>query len=998
MAAWYSPALCMVLGPWDNAARRRAYPIARRQPILDPYLVDARREGASSSGPRRWTTPENFDQFSHDELLTLNERSSRLYSMLLPHAANVRVARAAAARAVAAVGQPAPLGWQVPPGAMTPRVATTAAELTQAAAHALQAAHMTAQSAGSYDAMEESPDANIDEAVSKLVHTAQAIHELSGAVRVSPKYRRLSMIAKALHTEDNDDITEDDEKRLAEERAVHAAALLAEGQRQMRDARRDCREELKPLLGIPLSTPSGGAPRADGRASRPADPRRRQPGGGGGGAPVTSPSPRAAHAPACAQSPLPHPPQSPQSPPTCRGSARPASAAPASGEPAGIYSAPAGLMTGACCHSPHRPAPPTPPQPPQPIARPASSPPRFRNRQGGQLCEAGGGGGSPSHQAPAPHSSRASVRGGSASPRATQSAAGRCASARPASGGNYGGGGRGNYGGGGGGGGGGNYGGGGGGGGCGGGSCGDDDDSLREGEGRASWEARLGEGEGEQEISTGRDGRRDGVSFGRRLAVGVEFGRVATLNRTLDHWVQSGRGDAGHGWTSHSPSQAAGTTTGAATTGADACCQSGSQALHASLTERALKGQRSWMRRQPLKPSNELLSVTRGTCAPPSPADLEPAVELTFDEERRAVAGLRAEPCLGSLRMAELTAIVRSGRRLALPRYHVAFREGTDANHLFILISGRVRHVGTADGEATFLEAGPTSATGACFGIECFIGGEYAGSDEDGATGGPTGGPAGREGGRRALASRVGSASSLRRLRTADAVEDCVVVQCHVDELPLHHQSVARVRADSFSQFVCAELRSLPIFEGLGEDVLRRLSSMWEIEAHGYAGSVVFEEGGRSDRFYILLRGNVAILKHGLEQVVLDADERELGRPFFGEMALLDSKPRMAAVHARLPCTLLVLQRRQFARFSYMVPDFSARLRRYRELQRAQPKQSDVIYAIAAESLGRAQGSTDFTEEINAVDHGIRYTSVASDQLPAGMGIGPADDHGDSSI
>ena len=81
----------------------------------------------------------------------------------------------------------------------------------------------------------------------------------------------------------------------------------------------------------------------------------------------------------------------------------------------------------------------------------------------------------------------------------------------------------------------------------------------------------------------------------------------------------------------------------------------------------------------------------------------------------------------------------------------------------------------------------------------------------------------------------------------------------------------------------------------------------------------------------------VAILKAGRFVAALDAErnvgQADAGRPFFGEMALLDGLPRMAAVHVRSPCTLLVLRRQRFATFARMLPDFKARLRFYKDLR-----------------------------------------------------------------
>jgi len=75
-------------------------------------------------------------------------------------------------------------------------------------------------------------------------------------------------------------------------------------------------------------------------------------------------------------------------------------------------------------------------------------------------------------------------------------------------------------------------------------------------------------------------------------------------------------------------------------------------------------------------------------------------------------------------------------------------------------------------------------------------------------------------------------------------------------------------------------------------------------------------------------------------------DDDGSGRPFFGEMSMIDNTPRTATMQTRTPCTLLVLQRKVFTQFMLMVPDFSSRLRAYKELR---AKQTELNLAIQAQ-------------------------------------------------
>ncbi|NVJ92490.1 MAG: cyclic nucleotide-binding domain-containing protein [Methylocystaceae bacterium] len=77
-----------------------------------------------------------------------------------------------------------------------------------------------------------------------------------------------------------------------------------------------------------------------------------------------------------------------------------------------------------------------------------------------------------------------------------------------------------------------------------------------------------------------------------------------------------------------------------------------------------------------------------------------------------------------------------------------------------------------------------------------------------------------------------------------------------------------------------------------------------------YAGDKVFKEGEPGDRAYIIERGMVEIFK------MIDGKEVVLGTinkgGIFGEMALIDNSPRMAAARAVQQTTLVVITRDVF--------------------------------------------------------------------------------------
>lgn len=76
------------------------------------------------------------------------------------------------------------------------------------------------------------------------------------------------------------------------------------------------------------------------------------------------------------------------------------------------------------------------------------------------------------------------------------------------------------------------------------------------------------------------------------------------------------------------------------------------------------------------------------------------------------------------------------------------------------------------------------------------------------------------------------------------------------------------------------------------------------------AGHVLFNQGQKGTHAYVLEEGVVEIIR------MQGSERRALGRlgpgAIFGEMALVDDKPRMAGAVTVSPCTMLVISREQF--------------------------------------------------------------------------------------
>lgn len=89
-------------------------------------------------------------------------------------------------------------------------------------------------------------------------------------------------------------------------------------------------------------------------------------------------------------------------------------------------------------------------------------------------------------------------------------------------------------------------------------------------------------------------------------------------------------------------------------------------------------------------------------------------------------------------------------------------------------------------------------------------------------------------------------------------------------------------------------LRDVPLFEGFSERELRDLLAVGRVVRHP-AGSEVAREGRDAVGFHLILDGTATIVRHGKEGGTIGP------KAYFGEIALLDGKPRSATVRAAEP-------------------------------------------------------------------------------------------------
>ncbi|MCA9895606.1 MAG: cyclic nucleotide-binding domain-containing protein [Anaerolineae bacterium] len=107
-------------------------------------------------------------------------------------------------------------------------------------------------------------------------------------------------------------------------------------------------------------------------------------------------------------------------------------------------------------------------------------------------------------------------------------------------------------------------------------------------------------------------------------------------------------------------------------------------------------------------------------------------------------------------------------------------------------------------------------------------------------------------------------------------------------------------------------LKKVPLFADLQDDMYPILAEMGQHLSLA-AGAVICNEGDISDSLYVILTGRVRVYKMGsqgndIELSILEATD------FFGEMSILDSKPRSASVLCLTDCELFILNKAAFTR------------------------------------------------------------------------------------
>ena len=119
-------------------------------------------------------------------------------------------------------------------------------------------------------------------------------------------------------------------------------------------------------------------------------------------------------------------------------------------------------------------------------------------------------------------------------------------------------------------------------------------------------------------------------------------------------------------------------------------------------------------------------------------------------------------------------------------------------------------------------------------------------------------------------------------------------------------------------------LRDIPILSVLDEESLQAVAGLFITERYPLDRWIV-HEGDPGDRFYIIVRGRVAVSRKessGLERRVAVLEDGD----YFGEIALVRNVPRTASVQALSDCILLSLAGEQFLRLIERSPQMREKI------------------------------------------------------------------------
>jgi CRP/FNR family transcriptional regulator, cyclic AMP receptor protein len=115
------------------------------------------------------------------------------------------------------------------------------------------------------------------------------------------------------------------------------------------------------------------------------------------------------------------------------------------------------------------------------------------------------------------------------------------------------------------------------------------------------------------------------------------------------------------------------------------------------------------------------------------------------------------------------------------------------------------------------------------------------------------------------------------------------------------------------------DLKAIWLFSGCSAAELRKIrGSLDEVQVP--KGKVLVEEGRVGMEFFLIVSGTAAVVHEGKKVATLGEGN------YFGELALLDRRPRSATVESETDMDLLVLSQRQFNSLLQSVPSIARKM------------------------------------------------------------------------
>lgn len=127
----------------------------------------------------------------------------------------------------------------------------------------------------------------------------------------------------------------------------------------------------------------------------------------------------------------------------------------------------------------------------------------------------------------------------------------------------------------------------------------------------------------------------------------------------------------------------------------------------------------------------------------------------------------------------------------------------------------------------------------------------------------------------------------------------------------------------SLAKIDLEKLTQIPLFRDQEKKVLTRLTKILKEEKYP-PGAEIFSEGTVGNALYIILSGEVLITKIINKKTGEKKPLAVLGQgDFFGEMSLLEDKPRSASANAKTEVELLLLPRNEFQNLLHSEPEIA---------------------------------------------------------------------------